>query len=127
MGDFTAQVVRLLLPHPTLEVPDDPRAEEWVTHGRRIHDSEPRPTAPRTMVSSPPDVRVESEPARAKPDVGTLLEEGHVATASEVRQEEARRVATESEVRRHVKREETRWLADILAEHFADMDVRHLQ
>ena len=59
--------------------------------------------------------------------MGTLLEEGHVAAASEVRQEEARCVTTESEVRQHVRQEETRQLADMLAEHFADMDVQHLQ
>ena len=125
--DFTAQVVRLLSPQQPLEVPDDPGAEEWVTaHGRRIFDSEPRRTAPETPVNLPPDMRVESEPARVRPEVGTLLGNDHVAAASEVRQEEAQHVATESEVRQRVGREETKRLADTLAAHFVGTDVRHL-
>ena len=128
VGDFTAQVVRLLSPQqPPLEVPDDPGADEWVTaHGWRLFDSERRPTAPETPVSSPLDMRVESEPARGRPEVGTLLGEGHVAAASEVRQEEARHVAMESEVRQQVGREEAKLPADVLAAHFISTDVQHL-
>ena len=66
VGEVTQRVVQLLSPYPTLEVPDDQGAEEWVTRGRtnlRGHDSEPRPTAPQTPEGSPPAARVETEPA----------------------------------------------------------------
>ena len=129
-GGFISQVAQLLSPQqPPLDVPDSPSAEEWVTD-RRVYDSEPRRTTPHTPEDPSPGAQAETEPLRVRPGVGTLLEASQADESSEARQEPARHVPTESEVRQwdqqHIEQEEVKRLATVLADHFKDIDVQHL-